>query len=60
MVEQSCDNIPDIVEILGLEEVLHIVDLETLINASIETLKRNNKKYGKEEVLHLLQESVDS
>ena len=35
-------------------------DLETLIIASTETLKRNNKKCGKGEVLHLVQESVDS
>ena len=56
MIEQSYDNIPD------LEKVPHIIeerDLETLIVASIETLKRNNKKCGKEEVLHLVQESVD-
>ena len=63
MIEQSCDNISDSVEIPDLEEVLHIIegsDLETLIVASIETLKRNNKKCDKEEVLHLVQESVDS
>ena len=62
-MEQSCDNIPDSVEIPDLEEVLHILegrDLETLIVASIETLKRNNKKCDKEGVLHLVQESVDS
>ena len=61
--EQSCDNIPDSVEIPELEEITHIIegrDLETLIVASIKTLKRNNKKCGKEEVLHLVQESVDS
>ena len=55
--------IPDSVEIPDLEEVPHIIerrDLETLVVASIETLKRNNKKCGKEEVLHLVQESVDS
>ena len=34
--------------------------METLIVASIETLKRSNKKCGKEEVLHLVQESVDN
>ena len=53
MIEQSFDNIPDSVEIPDLEEVLHIIkgrDLETL----------NNKKCGKEEVLHLVQESFDS
>ena len=63
MMEQSCDNIPDSVEISDLEEVLHIIegrDLETLIVALIETLKRNNKKCGKEKVHHLVQESVDS
>ena len=62
MIEQSCDNILDSIEIPDLEEVLHIKegrDLETLIIASIETLKRNNKKCGKEEVLHLMQESID-
>ena len=35
-------------------------DLKTPIVASIETLKRSNKKCGKEEVLHLVQESVDN
>ena len=63
MIEQSCDNIPDSIEIPDLGEVPHIIegrDLETLIIASIETLKCNNKKCGKEEVLHLVQESVDS
>ena len=34
--------------------------METLIVASNETLKRSNKKCGKEEVLHLVQESVNS
>ena len=40
MIEQSCDNIPDSIEILNLEEVQHIIEgrnLETLIIASIET-----------------------
>ena len=63
MIEQSYDNIPDSVEIPDLEEVPHIIegrDLETFIVASIETLKRSNKKCGKEEVLCLVQESVDS
>ena len=63
MTEQSYDNIPDSAEIPDLEEVPHIIegrDLETLIVASIETLKRSNKKCGKEEVLHLVQESVAS
>ena len=62
MIEESCDNIPNSVEIPDLEEVPHIIertDLETLIVASIETPKRNNKKCGKEGVLHLVQESVD-
>ena len=62
MIEQSYDNIPDSVKIPDLEEVPHIIegrDLETLIVAYIETLKRSNKKCGKEEVLHLV-ESVDS
>ena len=35
-------------------------DLKTLIAASLETLKRSNNKCGKEEVLHLVQESVDN
>ena len=63
MIEQSCDNIPHSIEIPDLEEVPRITEgreLETLIVASIETLKRNNEKCGKEEVLHLVQESVDS
>ena len=34
--------------------------METLIVASIETLKRNIKKFGKEEVLHLVQELAES
>ena len=58
MIEQSCDSIPDSKEIPDLEEVPHIIegrDLETLTIASIETLKCNNKKCGKEEVLHLVQ-----
>ena len=41
----------------------HIVerkDLETLTVASIQTLKRSNKKCGKEEVFRLVQESVGS
>ena len=40
MVEKSCNDIPDIVEILDLEKVLHVVeekDLEALINVSTET-----------------------
>ena len=50
MIEQSCDNIPDSVEISDLEKVPHVIegrDLETLIVASIETLKRSNKKCGR-------------
>ena len=35
-------------------------ELENLIVASIQTLKRNNKKGGKEEVFHLVQEFVES
>ena len=35
-------------------------DLKILIATSTETLKRSNNKCGKEEVLHLVQESVDS
>ena len=35
-------------------------DLETLIVASRETLKRNNKKCSKEEVLHLVRDFIDS
>ena len=55
MIEQSCNNILDSVEIPDLEEVPHIIEgrnLGTFIVVSIETLKRNNKKCGKEEVLH--------
>ena len=47
MIEQSSDNISGTVEIPDLEEVLHITEgkvLETLILASIETLKHNNNK----------------
>ena len=70
-VEQSCDYIPDFVDIPDLEDVPHIIEgrdletliaasIETLIVASIETLKRNNKKCGKDDVLHLVQESADN
>ena len=55
MLEQSCGKILDYAEFPDLEEVPHIIegrDSETFIVASIETLKRNNKKCGKEEVLH--------
>ena len=61
MVEQSLNNIPNIVKIPDLEEVSSIVegrDLETLLVASIQTIKPNNKKCGKEEVLRLVQESA--
>ena len=47
----------------SIYEVPHIVegkDLETLIIASIETLKCNDKKCGKEEVFRLVQESMES
>ena len=63
MIKQSCDNISDSVEIPNLEEVPRIIegrDLETLIVALKEMLKRKNKKCGKEEVWHLVQESIDS
>ena len=62
MVERSFNNIPVFVGIPDLKEVSHIGegrDLESLIFASIETLKRYNK-CGKEEVFHLVQESVDN
>ena len=52
-----------IYEVPNNNNVPHIVegkDLETLIVASIQTLKRNNKKCGKEEVFRLVQESVES
>ena len=52
-----------IYEVPHNNNVPHIVegkDLETLIVASIQTLKRNNKKCGKEEVFRLVQESVES
>ena len=48
--------------VLHNNNVLHIVkgkDLETLIVASIQTLQRSNKNCGKEEVFHLVQESVE-
>ena len=63
MVEKSCDHISVFVEIPNLEDVPHIVkgrDLETLIVASRETLKRNNKKCSKEEVLLLVRDFIDS
>ena len=63
MLEQTCVNISNFVEIPDLEEVPDTIegrDLETLIVASIETLKRSNKNCDTEKVLHLVQESVDS
>ena len=56
MVERSFNNIPVFVGIPDLKEVSHIAegrDLESLIFASIETLKSYNKR-GKEEVFHLV------
>ena len=41
----------------------YIVDnteLQTLISASVQTLKRNNKKCGTKEVFQLVLESLDS
>ena len=52
-----------IYEVPHNNNVPHIVegkDLETLIVASMQTLKRNNKKCGREEVFRLVQESVES
>ena len=52
-----------ICEVPHNNNVSHIAkgkDLETLIVASIQTLKRNNKKCGKEEVFPLVQEFMDS
>ena len=34
-------------------------ELETLIMASIQTLKRSNKKYGKDEVFQLVNNSLE-
>ena len=51
-----------IYEVSHNNNIPHIVegkDLENLIVASIQTLKRNNKKCGKEEVFRLVQESVE-
>ena len=44
---------------INFYEVPH-KDSETLIIASVQTLKRNNKKCGKKEVLRLVQQSVKS
>ena len=52
-----------IYEVPHNNNVPHVVegkDLETLIVASIQTLKRSNKKCGKEEVFRLVQESVEN
>ena len=46
---------PDILYPIAVEEK----DLEMLIIASIQTLKRENKKSGKEEVFNLVKDSVD-
>ena len=40
--------------------ILDNTELQTLILASMQTLKRNNKKYGTEEVFQLVLESLDS
>ena len=45
----------DILYSIAVEEK----DLEMLIIASIQTLKRENKKCGKEEVFNLVKDSVD-
>ena len=64
MVEKASDVIPDNVELHDIEKVSRIVDgkdLETLIVASIQTLKRNNKNMvATEEVFRLLEESAES
>ena len=63
MIEQIRDNILYSVEIPDLEEVPHIIegrDFKTLIIASIETLKCNSNRCGKEEILYLVEESVKS
>ena len=57
MIEQIHDNILYSVEIPDLDEVPHIVegrDFKTLIVTSIETLKCNNNRCGKEEILYLV------
>ena len=46
---------PDILYPIAVEEK----DLEMLIIASIQTLKRENKKCGNEEVFNLVKDSVD-
>ena len=46
---------PDMLYPIAVEEK----ELEMLIIASIQTLKRGNKKCGNEEVFHLVKDSVD-
>ena len=63
MVEKASDVMLDIVELPDNDKVSHIVEgknLETPIVASIQTLKGNSKKCGKEEVFRLVQEYVES
>ena len=52
-----------IYKIPHIDKIAHIVerkDWETLTAALVQTLKRNNKKCGKEEIFRLIQESVAS
>ena len=47
----------------SLDTSLNIIDsakLETLIIATIQTLKRNNKKCGNDEVFDLVSDSLDN
>ena len=63
MLEQTCINISNFVEIPDLEDVPDTIegrDLETLTVASIETLKHSNKNCDTEKVLLLVKESVES
>ena len=64
MVEKASDVIPDNVELHDIDKVFRIVDgkdLETLIVASIQTLKCNNKNMvATEEVFRLLEKSAES
>ena len=46
---------PDMLYLIAVEEK----ELELLIIASIQTLKRRNKKYGNEEVFNLVKDSLD-
>ena len=62
MVEKASDVIPDIEKLSDIDKgpcIIQGKDLETAL-ASIQTLNGNNYEYGKEEVFHLLQESVES